>query len=343
MSITLITAVPGGGKTIYAVWHEIREACKQERVVYTAAIPELKFPTVRVGYKDIHKWHETEYKNQLEVNIPDEERERSLVNFQEGSMIVIDEVQYCWPASGTKVTPDIEYLTLHRKHGISFVLITQAPHLIHKNVLAVVDRHIHIRSAWFGRHTFEWPEYCSTPRAMSSRLNATKRPYKLPKEAFGTYRSATLHVKPQKALPVGVYFIPLLFLIMPFLVYKAYSSVMDKVEKPIEQVESQSSPLTESAFQLTDTPLINQQIEEIKPVTLTIVSNQVDWEKVYSCVATETKCVCYGSSVERLSIPDETCRSAVANGWPSTRPTYDPNPPSRSSNRVPSEVERSET
>jgi len=338
MSITLITAVPGGGKTIYAVWHEIREACKQERVVYTSAIPELKFPTVRVGYKDIHKWHETEYKNKHEVNVPDEERERSLVNFQEGSMIVIDEVQYCWPASGTKVTPDIEYLTLHRKHGISFVLITQAPHLIHKNVLAVVDRHIHIRNAWFGRHTFEWPEYCSTPRAMSSRMAATKKGYKIPKEAYGTYRSASLHVKPQKSVPIAVYFMPLLFLIVPFIGWKAYSSVMNKtnpveIEQPLAiNNDSFSVPTYETAQNSLETP-----IPEHKPLTEPIVSNQVDWDKVGSCIASDSKCICFGLSNEHLSIPPETCRTAVVYGWPSNRPTYDPNPPSRLSNRVPSE------
>ncbi len=309
MSITLITAVPGGGKTIYAVWHEIREACKQERVVYTAAIPELKFPTVRVGYKDIHKWHETEYKNKFEVNVPEEEREKSLVNFQEGVMIVIDEVQYCWPASGTKVTPDIEYLTLHRKHGISFVLITQAPHLIHKNVLAVVDRHIHIRSAWFGRHTFEWPEYCSTPRAMSSRLNSTKRPYKLPKEAFGTYRSATLHVKPQKALPVGFFFIPLLFLILPFLGYKAYSSVMSKVTPEIASSETIETP---NEFILPSVPTSIRAEEQITAPSITyLVSDQIDWNKVSSCVSSKEKCFCYGPNAEKISVPNETCRIAV--------------------------------
>lgn len=215
MTVTLITSVPGGGKTVFTVWDIIRPASKDQRIIYTAAIPELKFDHIPVSYQFIKTWHEFEWTDGMETNpfIPDEERERNLKNFTHGSLVVVDEVQYCWPSAGTKLTEDIKHLTMHRKYGLDFVLITQSPHLIHKDVLAVVDRHIHIRSAWFGRHMFEWPEYCPTPKAMSSKLQATKKRFKLPKQAFGTYRSASVHTKQKKSLPAGIYFFPLLLLL----------------------------------------------------------------------------------------------------------------------------------
>ncbi|SFM30430.1 zonular occludens toxin domain-containing protein [Nitrosomonas communis] len=46
MSITLLSAVPGGGKSSYVVWHEIKPAVEAGRIVYTAGIPKLKLPTI---------------------------------------------------------------------------------------------------------------------------------------------------------------------------------------------------------------------------------------------------------------------------------------------------------
>jgi hypothetical protein len=48
-------------------------------------------------------------------------------------------------------------------------------------------------------------------------------------------------------------------------------------------------------------------------------SGQMDWSQVSSCIANESKCVCYGKLSERLSVPSETCRNAVKRGW-SSRP-----------------------
>ncbi len=44
--ITLITAPPGYGKTVHAVWNEIRPAIEKGRLVYTSGIPKLKLPTI---------------------------------------------------------------------------------------------------------------------------------------------------------------------------------------------------------------------------------------------------------------------------------------------------------
>ena len=46
MSITLLTAVPGGGKTSYAVWEVIRDAHNKGQIIYTVGIPKLTIPTI---------------------------------------------------------------------------------------------------------------------------------------------------------------------------------------------------------------------------------------------------------------------------------------------------------
>ncbi|SDY72858.1 Zonular occludens toxin (Zot) [Nitrosomonas sp. Nm33] len=89
MSITLLSAVPGGGKSSYVVWHEIKPAVEAGRIVYTAGIPKLKLPTIVTSYDKLTRWHERTQKNLEVTNEADAIYE--LNNIVEGSLIVIDE------------------------------------------------------------------------------------------------------------------------------------------------------------------------------------------------------------------------------------------------------------
>lgn len=42
MAITLLTSVPGGGKTSYAVENVILKAHHEGKIIYTCGIPKLK-------------------------------------------------------------------------------------------------------------------------------------------------------------------------------------------------------------------------------------------------------------------------------------------------------------
>src|SRR5690349_11685188 len=64
------------------------------------------------------------------------------------------------------------------------------------------------------------------------------------------------------------------------------------------------------------------QTEKIAPITYTLVSDRVDWSRVSACVSSKKQCICDGHSVERLVIPDETCRLASKHSFPrSSKPT----------------------
>lgn len=318
MSITLITAAPGAGKTIYAVWNLIKPACEAGRVIYTAGIPELKIPTISMSYTQIRRWADRELiepDNPAGIPIPDDEKPARLQNITEGALIVIDEVQYLWPASGSKdPTEDIKYLTKHRHHGLEFVLITQAPQLIHKNVLAVVDKHIHMVTDWHGRKRYEWPEYCATVRATSSKLKAVSQRYELPKEAYGLYRSASIHVTQKRRKPLMAYVAPLAFVALFIMAYKVKYSILDHNPPEPETTHVSSAEPTHDSYAVT-TPSVPVSLPP-RPMTLALVSDQVDWSKVAACLSDEKRCICYGKSAERLVIPPETCRKAVTSGWP---------------------------
>lgn len=318
MSITLITAAPGAGKTIYAVWNIIKPAIEAGRVVYTAGIPDLKLPAISLSYSQVKKWADRELidvENPSGIPIPDDEKPSLLSNVTEGALIVIDEVQYLWPASGSKEPgEDIKYLTKHRHHGLEFVLITQAPQLIHKNVLAVVDKHIHMLSDWHGRKRYEWPEYCATVRATSSKLKAVSQRYELPKEAYGLYRSASMHVTQKRKKPLMAYLVPVALIALVYMGFSFKSGIIDRSLASSAAVVPEVTPvdIVDSGNRIASASPASSP----HPITHALVSDHIDWSQVAACVSNSTKCVCYGPSAEKLVIPPETCRKAVTSGWP---------------------------
>ena len=328
MSLTLITAAPGAGKTIHAVYNIIKPALDAGRVVYTVGIPELKLPTIRLSYAAIKKWHERqkiETPTQYQEDLIDDEIPTRLLNITEGALIVIDEAQMLWPSAGSRdVTEDISYLSKHRHHGLEIILITQSPQLIHNKVLAIVDKHIHMMNDWTGRRMYEWPEYCATVRAASSKLRSVSKRYDIPKEAFGLYRSASIHVKQKRDKPKMFYLLPFVLLGIPTLAYMFYQQVVaHRLNDPVVEInQTVDSMLDESAIQPVIASPTMQPMQRpmtdhvIKPITHAVVSNMVDWEKVAACLATKDRCICYGHNTERLAIPVETCRVAVISGWP---------------------------
>ena len=238
-------------------------------------------------------------------------------------MIVVDEAWRVWKAAGTVkvVTNDIEYLAMHRHHGLDFLIIAQMPSLIHKDVLAMVSKHLHILPHWSGRKLLEWPEYVSNPRAESNRAAAVTTRYKLPVESFGLYKSASEHTKIKRKLPPQLLFVLLIFLSLPVLIYFAYSSVFAKNIEGNEdsQIVVETSEDNHFLSETTIEEVLLEQPEEIETQTFTdiqLVSRSIDWTLVNSCVANDTKCICYGHATERLVVPDASCRAAVMYGWP---------------------------
>lgn len=287
---------------------------KPANLHYTVGIPELKLPTIEVDYDFIRDWSAR--------TINTETGEEELENIPIGALIVVDEAWRVWKASGAGkgVADNIEYLAMHRHHGLDFLVIAQMPSLIHKDVLAMVSKHLHILPHWSGRKLLEWPEYVSNPRAESNRSAAVTTRYKLPVESFGLYKSASEHTKIKRKLPPQLLFVLLLFLSLPFLIYFAYSSVFAKNIVIDEEVDIYAENLDDNSV-LLETPIDEVQLEQpvIETQSFTdiqLVSRSIDWSLVNSCVASETQCICYGHAVESLVVPDASCRAAVMYGWP---------------------------
>jgi zona occludens toxin len=174
--ITLITGAPGAGKSAAMV--EMIRTLYKDRQCFVSGIPDFQLPHVQL--EDPTKWP---------TEVPD------------GALIVIDEVQRVWRPVGptAKVTDDIAMLETHRHRGLDFLLVTQQPGLIRTNVRALVGRHVHLRDLGIlGRWWYEWPE-CNNQLAYKSA--PVRKRYSLPKKAFSLYKSASLHVKPERSIP----------------------------------------------------------------------------------------------------------------------------------------------
>lgn len=305
MSITLLTSVPGGGKTSYAVWNVIRTAFEEGKIIYTVGIPKLTVPTIELTYDQVRQWFKT---SENKEGLPE------LVNIEHGSIIVIDEVQRIWPATGSKISDDIKELSVHRHYGLTFFIITQAPNLIHRNVLALVDRHLHIGVNWAGRKIFEWSEYCRTPSTKTSKDSAITFNYKLPKESFQLYHSATQHVKPQKRAPMAFFVFVLALILTIVFGYFGVNRVMSK-SAPVEsnnsdELISEETPVIEAPK--TTTPVI----QELPKFDTQILTKDINWDDVTACLQNASgECGCYGVSAQRLVVPKESCEMAVKYGW----------------------------
>ena len=208
--ITLITGVPGSGKTLSVVSDLAKKVKKEwaDRKIFTHGIPELTIPTEKIpeGHKinDMNVWLQYPENN--------------------GSVVIIDEAQNIFPprSSGSKTPELVEWLHVHRHSGVDIILITQMPGRIDKQVRDLVGAHYHIHNTPLGvRMRYFW-DYCeNSPK--SGMKNARPEVYKFDKKAFGLYKSAEIHTKVKTPKSRVLWVIPVALVVFGFAAYMGYS------------------------------------------------------------------------------------------------------------------------
>jgi zona occludens toxin len=176
--LTLVTGVPGAGKTLYALGLA-EEYRAQGRIIYHNGIEGLTLP-----------WEP----------LP----EGGWTECPDGAVVFLDEAQRVWRVrpQGAKVPEDVAALETHRHRGMDLILTTQSPGLIDTNVRKLVGRHFHLTRK-YGRETvgvYRW-EHCETnPETATAQRQAVKVMWTFPRERFSWYRSAVAHTH-QKEFP----------------------------------------------------------------------------------------------------------------------------------------------
>lgn len=278
--ITLITGAPGAGKTA-ALVDLLQSIVKSGRAIYVDGIPELTLPHELM--EDARKWPEL---------VPD------------GAAVVIDEVQRIWrpTSSGSKVSPEIEALETHRHKGLDFFIITQHPNLVHQNVRRLVGRHIHLRDVGFmGRWWYEWPE--ATDPALF-RSAPVKKKYTLPKAVFGSYKSASLHVKPIRSIPRSVILLGVCLVVGAYLGWSGYQSISAKVNPP--KVEAKPRPAPASGEKAGEGWTANAARATAPPVPASAPE-----PVVVGCIAMPKRCTCLDATGTPLIVAWEACQESA--------------------------------
>ena len=224
--ISLITGLPGSGKTSLIVHMLMTRKDLQNRPLFVDGIPELKLPTMPIpdgeSMETWHKWAPV------------------------GAIIVIDEAQRIFrprPA-GSKVPDYVHELETHRHKGLDFFILTQHPRLIDVNLRSLVGEHRNISRTMLGFKRVSYWQKCANPESRNDVADAKNSIFTTKKDAFGMYKSAEEHNKLKGSLTSWVWFLPLLIFLVVYLSFNLKSSLEKKtVQKKTVQ---QSDPVNQS-------------------------------------------------------------------------------------------------
>ena len=333
--ITLITGVPGSGKTLMAVSDLAKKVDKEwaGRKIFIHGIPELTIPTEPIpdGHtiQDMHVW----------LKWPE----------NHGSVVVIDEAQNIFPprSAGSKTPEIVEWLHVHRHSGVDFILITQMPGRIDKQVRDLVGAHYHIHKTPLGvRMRYFW-DYCEN-NPKSGMKNARPEVYKFDKKAFGLYKSAEIHTKVKTPKSRVLWVIPLALVVFGMTSYMGYSllSGLGSSEKADSENSSVSSFVDVPSDDLKKTvkdksvvagqemgeriaPSQNKNLTEemLKPKIEGMVESKPLYDQIrqvkqleypVACISGgKSGCSCYSSQGTVIKeIGKKTCNDYVKNGMP---------------------------
>jgi zona occludens toxin (predicted ATPase) len=268
--ITLITGVPGSGKTLRTI-QIMDEFVKEGRPVWTN-IKGIKLKGVQPLPE---KW------------------EGHWQDYDDGTVFVIDEVQEIWRGtgkSGMTKNKDVQELELHRHRGMDFVLTTQHPTFVESHVRKLVGKHEHINRPRGSKHvgiSSKDHYFDVTTETATADFNIWKHP----KKYYGCYESATVHTHkfqvPKKVL-VAVGAMVLLAVTGVTLLSGTF-------------ILSGDSPLAENENQ------DNSAVKVKLPFHLSDWGNTITRAPVSGCISSANHCTCYNPTGQPLQLDTGAC------------------------------------
>lgn len=222
--ISLITGVPGSGKTAWLVHQLMTRKDLQNRPLFVDGIPELKVP---------------------HLPVPEGETMATWPDWAPtGAIIVVDECQRVFRPrrSGSDVPKYIAEFETHRHRGLDFFLLTQNPRLIDANVRDLVGEHRHIGKTLIGiRRMLYWNTGgAKNPSARRDIAEAVSSMFFLPRKAFGMYKSAEEHNGLKGKISKLVYIFPVVLVVLAALMYQMQS----RYEQRTASAAETAAPLT---------------------------------------------------------------------------------------------------
>ncbi len=307
--ITVLTGVPGSGKTLYAIaklllptvgttvdgQDQDGNKVKHERVLYTN-INGLTLPHEKIDAEWLADWP---------------------ARIKPGAVICVDEAQKVWGkrVTGSKVPYAVAELETHRHHGVDFVVMTQKPELLDQNVCSLAGRHLHIRRVGNSHNTIVY-EWDSVSRGLLYRNAFKKSGWRYPRSVFEHYKSAEAHTKMPRSLPFAFW------ITLAALAGSAYAwpTLMGKITegfnpsaKRQETAQASAQPAKPSTPSLIipDAPapvpgLQQPQALQVAPVAPVLMG----------CAAAADACRCYDQAGQVVDLEPQACQAKLASPMP---------------------------
>lgn len=300
--ITLITGIPGSGKTLYTIDKLLRSmvgaTIKHDVDGVTQDVPRRILTNIN-GLLLEHEKIDAAWLNEWHLKC------------QAGDVIVFDEVQKPWPlaATGSKVPACIEALETHRHMGVDFIVITQHPMLIHTNITRLVGRHLHVRRLGnMGLATvYEW-DGCS--RTLLYKNTMAKYPYRYSKAVFALYKSAEVHTKQKRKLPSLILGLGFAVVALGFFGPSVASRLSDRIN-PQPKAENAAK-----AAKPASAPASSPQVHVAAVPQAPASAPAISYVAPAGCISMAARCTCYDAAGKMMLVPEDQCRVA------SYRPGY---------------------
>lgn len=308
---TLITGVPGSGKTAIVVQEFIKpmlgttvkvqpmdgESYEAQRVLYTN-IKGLQLPHVLLEAGPVWRQVGKDGWEQAEGN------KLGIHNWHEwakpGAMIVLDEFQRIWPQrpNGAPVPPDVSAMDTHRHGGVDLILLTQKQSF-DQHIKGLLGRHVHLRRMWpfAAGIMYEWDSHS---QSLLYSKAFKRKPYKIKKSTYELYHSADAHTKQASAIPTLVWFLVAGVVAMGVLGPTFYGRMQERIGTPKKAAEVAKVERPAG----TSIKPIDESVREAEPAA---VAPPADVPVLLGCVASAVRCVCFGSDGARLDKSAEFC------------------------------------
>lgn len=326
-SITLVTGLPGSGKSLRFA-EEISKAIENGEHVYACNIDGLKIKGV-TPFEDARRWRE----------------------LPPGSVLFVDEAQVFFPERRGGEPPEYVRMNKIRHDGIRMVLATQQPNYLDSYLRGLVGRHEHLLRRHGKQESFMFMDN-QVMDNVRQKLAVIKRTYdykvyKFNPKYFGCYESAQTHTiryqmpalmkKALLALPVAA----LLMVGGWYTVFR--DSSLAKASEAEGKAPPPAAPLSASPARPVDNRETvttgEQYVASLTPLVADVPWSAPAWvdrpvlsdPHVY-CMSTPTTCRCVTEQNTRvLTMRDDVCREIARWGEP-----YNPHkPPTRAPERAP--------
>lgn len=315
---TFITGVPGTGKTAQVVAELVERRKQNPNVkIYQHGIRELSLDHIQVycnsdeclACRDVDKTGKLQASEWYEWGKP-------------GDLIVLDEVQRIWSPRhvSAKRPKGVSMLETHRHFGVEFWMMSQHPKLVDSDVRRQMRKHIHAVAAWSGRKLYEWDTVSDDLKISTAR----ERPFKLPAEIFGMYKSADAHIEISRKKPLSFYAtiaaLCCAVVFAGFAAYRVKSRTETKEEGGASAVLApQDSPRQNDAVGVTNAEGMKNDFKpaiENRPETAPAYAHLLQVKSVPTlagCIKSKNSCKCYTNQATPYPVTHLQCLEHVAN------------------------------